>query len=120
MRKNVTNPDILIVLIDINPLVTTFVTVVVVISNSKFGCFLFFSCNSPAKTFANVLFFVRVAYFAGTTNPTSRFLFPITITLSLFSGDTSKKYVSRRRHEIFIGRCPTKVPGSSDIKTPMA
>ena len=43
MRKKVINHDILIVLIDINPffhiyIVTTFVTVVVVISNSKFGC----------------------------------------------------------------------------------
>ena len=34
---------------------------------------VFFSCNFPAKTFANVLFFVRAAYFAGTTNPTSSF-----------------------------------------------
>ena len=124
MRKKVINHEILIALIDINPffshftLVTTFVTVVVVISNSKFGCFLSFSCNFPAKTFANVLFFVRVAYFAGTTNPTSRFLFPITIALSLFSGDASKKYVSG--HEISIGICPTKVSGSSDLKAPMA
>ena len=112
MRKKVINHNILIVLIDINPffsyftLVTTFVTVVVVISNSKFGCFLFSFCNFPAKTFVNVLFFVRAAYFAGTTNPTSRFLFPITIALSLFSEDASKKYVSR--HEISIGRCPNQ------------
>ena len=61
MRKKVTNHDILIVLIDINPFfhILTLVTV----SNSKFGCFLFFSCNFPAKKCANVLFFVRVLFF---------------------------------------------------------
>ena len=39
-----------------------FFTLVVRMSNSKFGCFLFFSCSFPNKTFANVLFSVRAAY----------------------------------------------------------
>ena len=40
-------------------------------SNSKFECFLFFSVNFSNKIFANVLFFVRATYFAGTTRPTT-------------------------------------------------
>ena len=39
--------------------VTLFVTLVVIMSNSKFGCLFFLLCNFFNKIFANVLFFVR-------------------------------------------------------------
>lgn len=48
--------------------VAKFVTVVVIIPNSKFGLFLFFSCNFFNKILANVSFFVRATYFSGATN----------------------------------------------------
>ena len=54
--------------------VAIFVTIAVRISNSKFGCCLFFSCNFPNKIFANGLLFVKAKYFARTRIPTSRFL----------------------------------------------
>ena len=96
----------------------TLVTIVVITSNSKFGCFFFFSCNLLNKIFANVLFFVRATYFAGTISPTSRFLFPTTIASSLFSGAAFKKFVSKQ--EISIGRCPTSVSLSPYLKTSIA
>ena len=78
-----------------------FVTVVLIISN------FFFPCNFFNKLFANILFSVRATYFAGTTNPTSRCLFPATIASSLFSGAAFKKYVGKQG--ISFGRCPTNV-----------
>ena len=95
-----------------------FVTVVVIMSNPKFGCVSYFSCNFFNKAFANVLFFPRPTHFTETTSRTSGFLLSATILSSLFSGVAFNKYVSKQ--EISIGRCPTNVSLSPDLKTPIA
>ena len=96
-----------IVLIDINPFVHIYISCDIYYSsysNMKIqNLDVFFSSTFPDKTFAKVLFPVRATFFVETTSSTSRFLFPITIAMSLFSGDASQKYISR--HEISIGRC---------------
>ena len=87
--------------------VEVLITLVVMISNSKFGCFSFFSFNFSNNMFPKILLPVKATYFAGTTSPTSLFLFPITNALSLFLGAAFKKFVSKQ--ESSIGKCPTSL-----------
>jgi len=78
------------------------ITLVVITSNSKLGCFSFFLGKLSNNVFLNILLIVKATYFAGTTSPTSLFLFRSINALSLFPGAAFRKVVSKQ--EISISR----------------
>ena len=66
-----------------------------------------FRANFPGSVVAIILQLVLALYFAGTTNPTSCFRFPVTFAVNRFPGAAVRKDVIK--HESSIGLCPTRV-----------